>query len=203
MIDLASSQSPRIYFAFRSPYSRLGLHLLQRAGVDGVLIPFTRVAGGAPFSNPTANPAKRDYVAQDAFRMTARAGLPMALPDPFDPDYEPANRAFTAAQEAGVGLAFAVAVSDVRWGEGRNISDISVLAACAEACGLDRELPARAAADEDKAREVRAAEHAAADRDGVFGVPFLVSGAHKYWGHDRFELYLERLGLAGDAKPAS
>jgi hypothetical protein len=31
----------RCYFGFRSPYSRLGLHKLARAGFDGRLIAFT------------------------------------------------------------------------------------------------------------------------------------------------------------------
>ena len=29
------------------------------------------------------------------------------------------------------------------------------------------------------------------EEDGVFGVPFAVMGAQKYWGHDRFELLVE------------
>ena len=27
--------------------------------------------------------------------------------------------------------------------------------------------------------------------DGIFGVPFLIDGPNKYWGQDRFELWLE------------
>ena len=34
----------RVYFSFRSPYSRLGLHLIDRAGLDVELIPFTGAA---------------------------------------------------------------------------------------------------------------------------------------------------------------
>ena len=48
----------RVYFSFRSPYSRLGLHLIDRAGLDVELIPFTGPPDGAPFVDPSANPAK-------------------------------------------------------------------------------------------------------------------------------------------------
>jgi 2-hydroxychromene-2-carboxylate isomerase len=29
--------------------------------------------------------------------------------------------------------------------------------------------------------------------DGIFGVPFLIDGHEKYWGQDRFDLWLETL----------
>jgi len=184
----------RCYFGFRSPYSRLGLHKLALAGFEGRLIAFTgppEDAGG--FSDPAANKYKRDYYIHDVARMTARLGLPIALPNPFDVDWAPANRAFQAANRDGKGLAFALAVSDARWGEGHDVSDPEVLAACAETAGwdlpdldalkADAEITARFRADRDLIQA-----------DGVFGVPFLVDGDQKYWGHDRFDVWLEGRG---------
>lgn len=184
----------RCYFGFRSPYSRLGLHKLARADFKGRLIAFTGPpddAGG--FADPAANKYKRDYYVHDVIRMTARLGLPIALPDPFDVDWAPANRAFQAADRDGKALAFALAVSDARWGEGRDISDPAVLAACADGVGwtlpdldalkADADIKARFAADRELIRS-----------DGVFGVPFLVDGDQKYWGQDRFDVWLEGRG---------
>jgi len=184
----------RCYFGFRSPYSRLGLHKIARAGFDGRLIAFTgppEDAGG--FADPAANKYKRDYYVHDVIRMTARLNLPIALPDPFDVDWAPANRAFQAANREGAGLAFALAVSDARWGEGKDVSDPDVLAACAENAGWTLpDLDALKADGDIKARFK--ADRALIQSDGVFGVPFLVDGDQKYWGHDRFDLWLEGRG---------
>jgi len=126
----------RCYFGFRSPYSRLGLHKLARARFEGELIAFTgppEDAGG--FADPTANRYKREYYVHDVLRMTAWMKLPLALPDPFDVDWAPANRAFQAAKRDGAAMAFALSISDARWGDGLDISDPQVLAECAVRSG--------------------------------------------------------------------
>lgn len=184
----------RCYFGFRSPYSRLGLHKLARAGFTGRLIAFTgppEDAGG--FADPAANKYKRDYYIHDVARMTARMGLEIALPDPFDVDWAPANRAFQAADRDGFALAFALAVSDARWGAGRDVSDPGVLGACAKEAGWT--LPDLDALKTDADIKARfAADRQLIEADGVFGVPFLVDGDQKYWGHDRFDVWLEERG---------
>ncbi len=73
------------------------------------------------------------------------------------------------------------------------MSDPAVLAACAGAAGwtlpdldilkTDADIKARFKAD----REL-------IEADGVFGVPFLVDGDQKYWGQDRFDVWLEGRG---------
>ena len=42
----------RVYYSFRSPYSRLGLHLIDRAGIKPALIPFTGPPEGNRFDDP-------------------------------------------------------------------------------------------------------------------------------------------------------
>ena len=51
----------RIYHSFRSPYSRLGLHIVARAGLHPELVPFTGPPEGIPFFDPVESPAKLDY----------------------------------------------------------------------------------------------------------------------------------------------
>ena len=189
-MDDASSARPRAYFAFRSPYSRLGLHKLAQGGFDGELTVFTGPPDDAPFSDPTANPHKLAYYQHDVFRMTVRMGLPLALPDPFDPDYQPANTAYIAADRAGKGLAFALAVSDARWGEGKNISDSDVIAEAAYVAGW-RDYDGAAIAGDGSLIQALKDQRQQIASDGVFGVPFLIDGKHRYWGHDRFDLWLE------------
>ncbi|WP_306016823.1 2-hydroxychromene-2-carboxylate isomerase [Oceanicaulis sp. MMSF_3324] len=185
-----TASTPRCYFAFRSPYSRLGLHKLAKAGFDGELVIFTGPPDDAAFYDPTTNKYKLAYYQQDVFRMTVRMGLPLALPDPFDPDYRLANLSFIAAQNAGQGLDFAIAVSDARWGEGKNISEPGVLAGAAKAAGWDG-FDARAIGADTSLAQTIKDQRALIEADGVFGVPFLVDGRDKYWGQDRFDLWLE------------
>lgn len=188
--DTATRTGLRCYFAFRSPYSRLGLHKLARAGFDGDLILFTGPPEDAEFADPTRNKYKLAYYQQDVFRMTVRMGLPLALPDPFDPDYRLANLSFIAAQNAGKGLAYALAVSDARWGEGKDISEAGVLAEAAKSAdwsGFD----AQAILADASLAQVIKDQRAQIQADGVFGVPFLIEGPNKYWGQDRFDLWLE------------
>jgi 2-hydroxychromene-2-carboxylate isomerase len=180
----------RVYHAFRSPYSRLGLHVIDRAGLDVELIPFTGPPDGVTFSDPTENKPKLAYYGIDAPRMTMRMGLPMKRPSPFEVDLGPANKGAVAAQRDGKGLAFALSVADARWGEGKNVSDIAVLEACAEQCGWGADA-LRGAQEEADITATLQRQRDQITEDGVFGVPFAVRGATKYWGHDRFDLLVE------------
>ena len=193
----AARDTVRIYFGVRSPYSRLGLHKAARANLDErcdlTLIPFTGPAGGAAFLDPTDSPPKLGYTMEDAPRMTLRMGLPITPPNPFEVDYAPSNRAFYAARAAGRGLAFAVAISDARWGEGRDVSDPAVIAECARAAGVPEGADLTA-----KPGDAAAADRARLEEDGVFGVPFAVltrgGQRERFWGQDRFDLLVEAVG---------
>ena len=181
---------PRVYHSFRSPYSRLGLHRVARAELDIDLIPFTGPPNGVPFNDPVQNKPKLAYYAMDAPRMTIKMGLPIAMPDPFDVDFDFANRALVLASRSGNGLQFALAVSDARWGAGKNVAQLPVLEECARAAGLAPGLIAEAQDNDDVLAEMtRHREQIEVDQ--VFGVPFAVYGAAKYWGHDRFDLLID------------
>ena len=180
----------RVYHSFRSPYSRLGLHIIERAGLEVELIPFTGPPDGVAFSDPVASKPKLAYYVVDAPRMTMRMGLPISQPDPFEVDLAPSYKASIAAVHDGCGMAFALAVSDARWGEGKNISDVEILKACAEKIGWDAGAVdvAQTALSVGKAMK---RHRALIEEDGVFGVPFAVRDGVKYWGHDRFSLLVE------------
>lgn len=186
----ATDSPPRCYFGFRSPYSRLGLHKLARAGFDGEVLAFLGPpddAGG--FADPTANKYKLAYYQHDVFRMTVLMELPLALPDRFDIDWSIPHTAFMAADRAGKGLPFALAGSDARWGQGQDLSDWSVLSECAQEAGFD--LPDLDDLRADPDIDTRfAATREAIQADGVFGVPFLIDGHDKFWGQDRFDLWV-------------
>lgn len=185
----------RLYHSFRSPYSRLGLHKVSRAGLDVELIPFTGPPEGTPFADPLANKPKLAYYREDAVRMTMRMGLPITPPEPFDVDLVPSYKAAIAADEDGLGMAFALAVSDARWGEGKNISELEVLKECADSVGWN----AGAVDSAQSALSVGKAmtkHRELIEEDQVFGVPFAVAAGAKYWGHDRFDLLIETVSEA-------
>jgi 2-hydroxychromene-2-carboxylate isomerase len=180
----------RVYHSYRSPYARLGLHILDRAGLDAELIPFTGPPEGNQFDDPVANKLKLAYYMLDVPRMTMRMGLPIKPPTPFEVDMAPAYKASVAASRDGKGLPFALAVADARWGEGKDVSDMAVLKACAEKCGWDASAVEAAQDAPFVAKQMK--EHRdMITEDGVFGVPFAVMGEAKYWGHDRFPILVE------------
>lgn len=181
-----------VFFAFRSPYSRIGLAKLKAAGVRPEVIPFTGPPDGAPFFNPTDSKPKLEYYLEDIPRMTARAGLKLGFPDPFELTNDLANRAFHFADGQGQGFDFACAASEARWGEGKDLNRHEVLADIAQGLGLV--LPDEAALK--TSSEINAAISAArqaVNDHGVFGIPFLIADGAKYWGQDRFDLYLETI----------
>ncbi|MEM8771699.1 MAG: DsbA family protein [Pseudomonadota bacterium] len=180
----------RVYHSFRSPYSRLGLHVLSRAGLDVDLIPFTGPPEGNRFDDPLQNKGKTAYYMQDVPRMTMRMRLPIMPPNPFEVDLIPSYKAAVAAHADEKGMAFALAVSDARWGEGKNIADLDVLKHCAKQADWSPEgvEKAQSAVSVGKAMKKH---RELIEEDQVFGVPFAVMGDQKYWGHERFALLVE------------
>ncbi|MEE2526489.1 DsbA family protein [Hyphobacterium sp. HN65] len=181
---------PIVFFAFRSPYSRLGLHKLKRAGIEAIAIPFTGPPDGAPFFNPTDSKPKLEYYLEDIPRMTERMGLPLAFPDPFEIRGDLPLRAFHWADQQGRGFDFALAASEARWGLGKDLASPDVLAVVASELGLDLPGAEELACDKRLDAEMATARQAV-QQHGVFGVPFLVADGAKYWGQDRFDIYLE------------
>lgn len=182
--------STRVYHSFRSPYSRLGLHKVARAGLAVDLIPFTGPPEGTPFSDPVASKAKLAYYREDVARMTMRMDLPIMPPNLFEVDLVPPYKAAIAADADGLGMAFALAVCDARWGEGRNIADMNVLKDCAEKIGWNGDAVERAQ-NALSVGKVMKQHRQLIEEDQVFGVPFAVMNGGKYWGHDRFDLLIE------------
>jgi 2-hydroxychromene-2-carboxylate isomerase len=99
------------------------------------------------------------------------------------------------AREKGVERLYRNAVFVAGWGEGLNISDRTVLAACAEKAGLARDEFLAALTAERYRAEVQNALQACIE-DRVFGVPTLVVNGKRFWGNDRLEVAIEELRRA-------
>lgn len=192
-----------LFFAFRSPYSALATELLQQAhaqgaldGVDLELVPMARRTQGR-FADPTANPEKVAYIIADVARLYAAQNLPVAIPDPFDIDFVPVNKAFLAAEAAGHALGFARAASLLRWSEGQDLAMPETVAEAARRAGWQADAAVAAMTDPawDAAWESKID---LSERHKVFGVPFyLVEQAdgrgEAFWGQDRWPMVLAAL----------
>jgi 2-hydroxychromene-2-carboxylate isomerase len=207
------SATPRFYFSFRSPYSWLGYRDLLGRHPDVAAAlewrPFWEpddlsmrmlTEAGGEFPYTAMSRAKHLYILMDVRRQVAERGLTMAWPVDRDPCWEVPHLAYLLAADRGRARDYVDLVYRARWEHGANICDRRVVGDIAVELGLDREELVTASDREDvRRRGVEAL--LAIDRDGVFGVPFFVSGFDRYWGTDRLEAFVGALRARG-APPA-
>jgi len=179
--------SVRFYFSFRSPYSWLAFHRIDRI-VDECLVRFEYipVAPSKAFQVGTSvNPAKRAYICEDIARFANAYGLTLRWPDPFDTEWVRPHAAYLFAEGQGKGRMFALATYAARFSEGRNIGTDQVLERLSHACSLVPEAVIEAAHDPHNHDQMLTRIRTGRD-DELFGVPFFVFRGHKYWGNDPF-----------------
>ena len=192
----------RFCFDFISPYAYLAwtqVHeVAGRAGatVRPVPVLFAALLNHHGQKGPAEIPAKRLYVFKDVRRRAAALGVPVAMPPthPFNP--LTALRAVAAApDEAKRPLVDALFAAT--WGDApkRGLEDPAVVAAAADAAGLDGAALVARTRDADVKDAVRASTDAAVAA-GAFGVPTMLVGDELFWGLDSLDL-LER-HLRGD-----
>lgn len=129
----------------------------------------------------------------DVRRLAAARGLRVSWPVDRSPWWEVSHLAYLAAASEGKGTEFISRVYRARWQEGRDISDRAIIAMLAAEVGLNAEAAA-SAVDDEPVRRLGAGALLDLYRDGVFGVPFFVSRAGKFWGVDRLAAFLESIG---------
>lgn len=197
----------RVYFDFVSPYSYLALVRLPELGrereirwrphpvVYGVLLDAHGLVG------PVERAAKRRYTFRDVQRAAALLDIPLAGPPahPFR-SLEALRTVCSFSDDDSLSpsavLDLTVALARACWGEGRDLTDPSVLAAVVQETfgppGLDAEgLRARIEAPAVKDRLRRNTDEAL--ERGVFGVPTFEYGDELFWGHDRLSHLEARL----------
>ena len=97
-----------------------------------------------------------------------------------------AQRGGVVAREAGKLVPYSREVMDRFNAGGEDITDPAMIAAAAEAAGLDGEETIRRCGDQDVKDEVKRLTQEAIDR-GVVGVPTIATGDQLFWGDDRLE----------------
>ena len=187
----------KYYFAFPSPFAALADsridELVARAG--GELDPIPIVPPQQPA--PTGLAAqlqefKLSYLFEDAERWAGKLGMAWKTPEPRIVDTTDAAAGYYFARARGKERAYRNAVFRARWGEGKNIAEREVLAACAEQAGLPRAEFVKALDDARYRDEVPKAL-ARCMEDRIFGVPIFIVDGKRFWGNDRLDFMIDEL----------
>ncbi|WP_444997959.1 2-hydroxychromene-2-carboxylate isomerase [Aliikangiella sp. IMCC44359] len=193
----------RFYFHFRSPYSWIGARWLEKlTSLNVEYVPFWELddlsrdlitKNGGEHSYTPMSKAKHLYILQDIKRITSKLNLKLKWPpSPDNQHWEIPHLAYLYARKEGKGKEFFNKIHEARWEKGEDICNRDVIAKIAEACHLDIEATKNAFENED-IRQDSVVEMMKAYEDGVFGIPFFVHGYNKFWGIDRFELFVKSI----------
>lgn len=208
--------SADLFFSFRSPYSYLAVGRYRAMAEDGLLDialkPVYPLAIRQPDFFERNHPNWLGYTFRDMFRVAQFHGIPFGPPRP-DPivqdaatrkiaDDQPYVRRITrlgqAAAQRGCGLAFAHEAGMLIWGGADGWHEGDHLAGAAARAGLDlAELDAEAAEQADALDAEIAANQAALEAAGHWGVPTLVLDGEPFFGQDRIEMVRWRLAQSG------
>jgi 2-hydroxychromene-2-carboxylate isomerase len=189
------------YFDFISPYSWIALlkarQFASRYDIRWNLQPivYAKVLQATGLTGPAEQPQKRAQLFQDLVRCADRIGATVVGPPTHPFRSIEALRTACLFREDEAGLDLSIAIADAAWGQGKDLTDITVLASVVEQVGLDaanleERIQAQAVKDDLKKLTDDALTH------GVFGVPTFILGDEIFWGQDR----LDHLGgrIAGD-----
>ena len=211
--------SADIFWSFRSPYSYLATRryraLAEAYDLTLNLRPVYPLAIRQPDFFERNHPSWLRYLFTDVARLSQFLDIPFALPrpDPIVQDIATRKIAATqphifrltrmgqAAARRGKSLAFADEVSRLIWGGTAGWNEDEHLAGAAARAGLDlAELDAEAAREPDELDAEIAANQAALETAGHWGVPTLVFEGEPFFGQDRIDLAVWRMQQKGLAK---
>jgi 2-hydroxychromene-2-carboxylate isomerase len=209
-----------VFWSFRSPYSYLATKRLVRIqaeyDVEVRVRPVLPIAVRIPGFFQKVNPLWPPYLMRDTYRIAQFEGLDYGWPQPDPIVQDPATREVAAEQpyiyrltrlgvdaiERGRGLAFIDEVSQliwngktVGWHEGSHIAEATARA------GLDLAVMDKAIAA-DPAHYDAIIEQNQRDLESVghWGVPTMAFEGEAFFGQDRIELLLWRMGQHGLTK---
>ncbi len=201
-----------LYFSFRSPYSYLAVgryrSITEEWDVEISLKPVYPLAIRQPDFFERSHSNWLRYTFTDMFRVAQFHKIPFGPPRP-DPivqnvatrkiaDDQPHIRRITrlgqAAARRGRGLAFAHEAAQLIWGGAENWHEGDHLRQAAKRAGCDlTELDAEVERLPDAIDTEIAANQAALEAAGHWGVPTLVFEGEPFFGQDRIEMVLWRM----------
>jgi len=205
-----------LYWSFRSPYSWLAIDryraMTEAYDLEIDLKPVYPLAIRQPDFFERNHPNWLGYTFRDVARLARFHGIPLAAPRPDPIVQDLATRRIAgeqpyifrlvrlgqAAARRGRSLAFCAEVARLIWGGTENWHEGDHLAGAAARAGLDlAELDAEAVAGADALDAEVAANQAALEAAGHWGVPTLVFQSEPFFGQDRIDVALWRMQQAG------
>jgi 2-hydroxychromene-2-carboxylate isomerase len=176
------------YFDFSSPYGYLASTQINAlAARHGRSVAWRPFLLGAAFKVTgqralIEQPLRGPYALHDFARSARLLGIPFKLPAVFPFFPLAASRAFYWLKSAEQARALANSVYHAAFGEGRDVTALSVVAELARPLGITG-LETAVELSETKTKLREATDEALAR--GVFGSPFFVVDGEPFWGHDR------------------
>lgn len=208
-----------VFWSFRSPYSYLATRRYRALGEEYHLTinlrPVYPLAIRDPEFFERSHPNWLRYTFIDIFRVAQFHHIPFGppRPDPIVQDVRTREiaheqpyifrltRLGQAAARRRQSLAFCDEVSRLIWGGAENWHEGQHLAGAAERAGLDlAELDAEAVSDAEALDAEIAANQAALEAAGHWGVPTLVFDGEPFFGQDRIDMAVWRMQQKGLAK---
>ena len=188
------SNSIDFYFDFYSPYGYLAsLRIDEIAARHGCKVNWKPFMLGATFSitghQPlTSTPMMSEYALLDIKRSARLQSANFQMPVDFPKAALSCSRAFyyLVDEQPQAAVALAKAIYRAIFGEGRDGTDVDLIAELARGLGIDTESLVPALQDQSIKDRLKAETQAAIDR-GVFGSPFIFVGDEPFWGNDRLD----------------
>lgn len=203
-----ADRTVKFYYEFASTYSYLSaMRIEEMAAARQVAIDWKPLLLGPIFKDQgyetspfNIYPEKGRYMWRDIQRQTDACGLGFSRPDPFPQNGLLAARLALVGQvhrqdsEPNWTPQFTRAIYTAEFGEGRNISDPTVLRDVLGALKLDP-APIFEAAKSDAVKQALRDNVVSARKSHVFGAPSFVTGdGEMFWGNDRLEAALDWVG---------
>lgn len=188
-----SSPTIEFFWDAASPYTYLAATQIEsvaaRTGARLEWRPFLlgKVFEATGNRMPAALPAKGKYLFGDVQLWARYYGVAFTFPKVFPVNSVLAQRVGCAAVEVGRAEDYAKAIMAAYWGEGRDISQPSEIAAVCTSLGLDADA-LLAQAVQPPAKDLLRANTEEAGRRGAFGAPTFFVGQQMFWGNDRLPL---------------
>ncbi len=192
------------YFDFSSPYGYLGSQRIDAIGAEfgrtviwrpillGVVF---KVTGQSPLVSQTL---RGPYHERDMVRSARKLGIKFRLAQPFPFSSTYACRIFywLEARSPNAAKAYACAVYNTAFAEGRAVAEPEAAADIAVGLGHDRAAVLAGMQDPAIKERLRAEVQQAMDK-GVFGSPFVIVDGEPFWGSDRLGEVREWLRTGG------
>ncbi len=210
---MSKTRSVEVWYSLQSDYCYFLIDRLLKlptAGVQVVVRPVLGLVLRMPEATAQRSKMEQDYFVTDTKRTAAFLGLPHVYPDPSPIQFEPGSlwiaskeqprverlyRLFVGATRKGKGLDFLDRIVRALWdGSQPGWDQDSFLPEAMAAIGLDHEAVLRENDWSSVEAELFNNHHAMLDA-GHWGVPLMVFEGEPFYGQDRFDQLLWRMGI--------